>query len=86
MNFRFSAANEWNFSERLSKLGNNSIDCSQHLDQLFYMFRLSSDPDIVSDAAYQNIKSGSIQRKIITSTIDFYANFMKFGWAADTLS
>lgn len=76
---RFTAENEWNFSTRRAKKTNYTVDYSQHFDQLFYMFRLSSEPNLVSDNEYQNLKEKSLQREIIERTTKFYANFIKFG-------
>lgn len=79
LNYRFAVENEWNLSVRKARKSNFTVNYSQHFDQLFYIFRLSTDPDIVPDQAYQNLTKTSLQRSVIKTTTDFYTNFMKFG-------
>lgn len=78
--FRFSVLNEWNFSERYAAQKNYTVDYSQHFDQLFYMFRLSTEPKLVSDESYRNLTKNTQQRRIIDEVVDFYANFAKYRW------
>lgn len=75
---RFSATNNWSYSQRKAEQSNFTASFPTHSDVLFNIYRFTAYPSTISDADYQRLSKNSLQGQIIKNTTNFFMNFAKF--------